>query len=118
MSIVILPADKGNSTVVMERCEYEEKLKSTLSDNTYSELGKDPTAKVERQVAKALKESENKGELPREKRLFLTPHASTAPQLYGLPKVHKKGYSTYTYCVDNRFTNLRASKGAGEDSFS
>ena len=90
-SIVILPADKGNSTVVMNRCEYDEKLTTMLSDSTYKRLKKDPTAKIERQVAKALRESEDRGELPKERRLLLTPHASVAPQLYGLPKVHKEG---------------------------
>ena len=77
--------------MVMDRSEYEGKLEDMLSDNTYMKLKKDPTAKIEREVAKALKESDDKGELPKERRLFLTPHASTAPQLYGLPKVHKEG---------------------------
>ena len=44
-----------------------------------------------REVAAALKEAEVKGEMPRENRLYLTPHASIAPQLYGLPEVHKEG---------------------------
>ena len=49
------------------------KLKVMLSDNTYRELKKDPTAKIERQVAKALKESEDEGELPKEETLSNTP---------------------------------------------
>ena len=77
--------------VVMNRYEYDEKLTLMLSDSTYRRLKKDPTAKIERQVAKALRESEDRGELPKERRLLLTPHASVAPQLYGLPKVHKEG---------------------------
>ena len=55
-NIVILPADKGNSTVVMDRTEYERKLEEMLSDNTYKKLDKDPTTKMERKVAKTLKE--------------------------------------------------------------
>ena len=90
-NIVILPADKGNSTVVMDRTEYDRKLEEMLSDNTYKKLDKDPTAKIKRKVAKTLKKTEDKGELSKERRLFLIPHASTAPQLYGLPKVHKEG---------------------------
>ena len=80
--IVILSADTGNSTVVMNRCEYDEKLTTMLSYSTYRRLKKDPTAKIERQVTKALRESEDRGQLPKERRLLLTPHASVAPQLY------------------------------------
>ena len=54
-SIVIVLADKGNSTVVMDRSEYDQKLNIMLSDNTYRKLKKDPTAKTERQVAKAVR---------------------------------------------------------------
>ena len=49
-------------------------------------------AKIERQVAKALRESEERGELPKERGLILTPHASTAPQLYRLSNMHKKAF--------------------------
>lgn len=45
-SIVIVPVDKGNSTVVMDRSEYYENLEVILSDNTDRKLKKDPTAKI------------------------------------------------------------------------
>jgi hypothetical protein len=54
-------------------------------------LAKDPTAWVERKIDTMLKQVEKRGEMQREKRLYLTPHASAPPQLYGLPKVHKAG---------------------------
>lgn len=34
-SIVILPANKGNSTVVTNRIEYNDKVNDTLKDGTY-----------------------------------------------------------------------------------
>ena len=46
-TIVILPADKGNATVVMDRMEYVEKLETMLTYDTYRKLKKDPTARVE-----------------------------------------------------------------------
>ena len=60
-SIVILPADKGNSTVVTNRIEYNDKVNDTLKDGTYRLLKKDPTAKLERTIErlKALEKKEN-----------------------------------------------------------
>ena len=75
--------------MVMDRSDYDEKLEVMLSDNMYSKLKEDPTVKIERQVAnKALKEVEDKGEVSREKRFFLTPYDSSVPQLDVLPMVH------------------------------
>jgi len=38
-SITILPADKGNATVIMDRTEYDDKLRSLLRDgNTYRKI--------------------------------------------------------------------------------
>ena len=63
--IVILPADKGNAMVVMERSEYISKMNMMLEDKTYAKLKKDPTSKVERKINKALKTLEDKGYVTR-----------------------------------------------------
>ena len=43
-SILILPADKGRATVVIDVTSYEEKALSLLQDdNVYAKLKKDPT---------------------------------------------------------------------------
>ena len=72
-TIVILPADKGNATVVMNKGEYEDKLGTMLTDGTYRRLKRDPTGKIERQIGTALRETEQKGEMTKERQLFLTP---------------------------------------------
>ncbi len=90
-SIVIVPADKGNATVVLNKNEYEDKLNAMLADETYKKLKKDPTSKVEKQISDALKDCEKEGSMTKECRLKLTPKASVPPQLYGLPKIHKVG---------------------------
>ena len=60
--IVILPADKGNMTIVMDRSVYEEKLNDMLRDDaTYRQLRKDPTTRIETKVKKAIKELEENG---------------------------------------------------------
>ena len=54
--IVIFPADKGNATMVMDRSVSEEKLKSIVGDdNTYRKLSRDPTTRVEKKVADAVR---------------------------------------------------------------
>ena len=87
-SIVILPADKGNATVVMNKDDYRHKIQELLDENTYKKLKKDPTKKLERTISEKLKSLESKGET--KLRSKLAPQNSYLPQLYGLPKLHKK----------------------------
>lgn len=43
-SIVITPADKGNATVVMDRNDYDRKIRTLLADaDVYKRLPKDAT---------------------------------------------------------------------------
>lgn len=44
---VILPAEKGNVTAVMMKCDYKDKMEGLLKTNTYSKLRKDPTSNQE-----------------------------------------------------------------------
>ena len=50
--IGILPADKGNATVVMDHLEYVTKMKTMLKDDTYRLLKRDPTAGWRRRSSK------------------------------------------------------------------
>ncbi|XP_072020328.1 uncharacterized protein [Amphiura filiformis] len=53
--IIILPADKGKSTVVLDRVDYDEKVNTMLGDKkTYEELPNDPTVKYKRKLVYAL----------------------------------------------------------------
>ena len=61
---VILPADKGNATVVMKRSDYDEKMRGMLDDTTtYRKLRKDPTATQEARIACELLQLHNNGEI-------------------------------------------------------
>ncbi|XP_077486703.1 uncharacterized protein LOC144098003 [Amblyomma americanum] len=91
--IVILPADKGNATVMLNRPDYDKKMLDLLQDrSTYVALKKDPTSKLERELQKLLVDVFH----------FVPPHHNSlyfrlfcyngfAPALYGLPKIHKEG---------------------------
>ena len=44
--IVVLSADKGNETVVMNQSDYTAKMEALLEDSVYRRLKRDPTTKV------------------------------------------------------------------------
>ena len=48
--ITILPADKGNATVVIDTADYEKKVADLLEHPPFKKLKKDPTARNEDQV--------------------------------------------------------------------
>ena len=109
----LLPADKGNVTVVMDRCDYE--MTDTLADGTYKKLKRDPTTKIETKVKNALKGLERRGLIDDRTRTRLTPQHSTPPQMYGLPKIHKEGtplrpivstIGSPTYCLAKELTRI------------
>ena len=43
----ILPADKGNATMMMRRCNYDGKMEEMLETGTYRKLRGDPTVTQE-----------------------------------------------------------------------
>ena len=48
--MVILPADKGNATVVMDADQYEEKMCAPLETPVYCKINKDPTGRFKRKI--------------------------------------------------------------------
>ena len=87
---VILPADKGNATVVMMRSDYNGKLQKLLSDpTTYRKLPKDPTPTQEAKVSRVLKKLEKGREISNSLYNKLRPTGSLPPRIYGLSKIHK-----------------------------
>ena len=46
---MIMKADKGNATVIMEKEDYENKIMTLLRDeSTYKKLSRDPTATIQK----------------------------------------------------------------------
>ena len=48
VNLTILPADKGNATVVLNTSDYKQKISSFLQDPAYRKVTKDPTDSIER----------------------------------------------------------------------
>lgn len=89
-NIIILRADKGNATVVMDRTEYETKIKCMLNDTkTYLTLKADPAKKCETKMKNLL--SGMKERIPDKTYKHLCTTDGTTPRLYGVPKIHKDG---------------------------
>ena len=89
-NILVLPADKGKATVVMNRTDYDAKMLMMLKDeSTYRPLEKDPTSALERRMNSTLMKLKQSGRLPDRVYACLRRSAGKTPLLYGLPKVHK-----------------------------
>ena len=89
-SILVLPADKGRATVVLNKTTYVETASELLSDsNTYKTLKRDPTPTYRNQLVQVLQSLRDSGaiDVPTYRRLY--PTSSDVPKFYGLPKIHK-----------------------------
>ena len=84
-NILILPADKGNATVIMETDDYKKKINNLLEPTTYRKLPKDPTSKVLRRVNGIVRAST----IPVDIQRTICKTEAVPPRLYGLPKIHK-----------------------------
>jgi hypothetical protein len=87
-NIVILKADKGGATVVMNKTDYNNKMMEHLTTTgSYKKLDNNPISMVIKEVKKAIKVS-NLDEWMKKR---LTPSCQITPRIYGLPKIHKEG---------------------------
>ncbi|XP_064472450.1 uncharacterized protein LOC135386811 [Ornithodoros turicata] len=91
-SVIVLPANKGKGTVILDTEDYRPKMQEILDDAAhFVPLKHDPTAKAERSLVGHLRELKKKGHLDDAtyRRLFSSDGAT--PRMYGLPKIHKPG---------------------------
>ena len=90
-SIVILPADKGRSTVILNREDYLENCMDHINNGPYQLLKKDPTTKIKTKTLKQLKVLKDNVFIDNKLYYCLKPTDSPAPRFYGQPKIHKLG---------------------------
>ena len=86
---MILPADKGNATMMKRRDDYDTKMRGVLDTATYRQLKKDPTATQEGKLSRRLKRMEKDGEITEGLYHRLRPSGSQPPRIYSFPKIHK-----------------------------
>nr|VZH99566.1 unnamed protein product [Spirometra erinaceieuropaei] len=91
-SIVILPADKGRSTVVMNKEDYTNKVDELLGDKTaYIPREGDTTKTLISEISKDLSSLRKSKAITQLDWLRMKLKDSAIARLYGLPKVHKPG---------------------------
>ena len=89
-SILVLPADKGRCTIVMDADDYENKVKIMLDDErTYEKLEKDPTPKYKRKLVGMLQNLKKEDKITDKQYKELFPTAENIPRIYATPKIHK-----------------------------
>ena len=84
--LVVTKADKGNSTVVMDRSDYDDKLLTFIQDNDGKKIDFD-ICKLSVDVRRCIRGSEFI--IPPNKKHTLVSMNPLPPRLYGLPKIHK-----------------------------
>ena len=90
-SVVILPANKGRSTVILNREDYLGKCMDHISNGTYLLLKKDPTTKIKTKILKQLKALKDNKCTDNKLYYYLKPTDSPAPRFYGQSKTLKPG---------------------------
>ncbi|BHF70446.1 hypothetical protein SprV_0301350000 [Sparganum proliferum] len=91
-SIVTLQADKGRSTVILDKAEYLQKANTLLEDRqAYVKCDGDPMKKLATQINTTLTMPQNNGSMTRTERLATKPTDAAMARFYGLPKIHKDG---------------------------
>ena len=78
-SIVILPADKGRSTVILNHEDYLEKCMDHINNGPYQLLEKDPTSKIKTKTLKQLKVLKDNKFIDNKLYYYLKPTDSSLP---------------------------------------
>ena len=78
---------------LLDREEYIQKMEQKLSDTTtYRAIQKDPTKKLQTDLASQLQQLQANNTIPLHLHRRLYPTETQIPRMYGLPKIHKEGY--------------------------
>ncbi|XP_078372758.1 uncharacterized protein LOC144656411 [Oculina patagonica] len=88
-SIMVLPADKGRASVVMDADTYRTKISTLIENGPYQLLNKDPTDRLTRKLSKELLTLKRNGDLSEAVYNKIRPRHKQPPRIYGLPKIHK-----------------------------
>ena len=88
-SIIILPADKGRSTVILNHKDYLEKCMDHINSGPHQLLKENPTTKIKTKTLKQLKVLKDNKFIDNKLYYYLKSIDLSAPRFYGQPKIHK-----------------------------
>ncbi|BHF77158.1 hypothetical protein SprV_0502026100 [Sparganum proliferum] len=90
--LVIVPADKVRSTVVLDRKDYLQKAKCLLEDRqVYVPCATNPLKTLTREINATMLALKNSGAITPTDRPMAISQDTASARFYGLPKVHKDG---------------------------
>ena len=85
-----MPADKGRTTVILNKTEYDDKISQIIDDSeSYSTIRNDPTSSIETKLRNLLKEWKNKNFITENQYKHLLILNGRLPSFFALPKIHK-----------------------------
>ena len=91
--IVIINADKGNCTVLMDKTDYDKKMMKLLNDEaTYKILNKHPVSALEKRLNAFVWKLRKNDKIAFSVYKILRSTNSMIPRICGLPKINKKEY--------------------------
>lgn len=89
--VIVINADKGNKTIILDQREYESAMDKLLNDDTtYIKTSRDPTNRIEKKVNNLITNWRLNNKIDDEKERYLKTYNSVASAIYGLGKLQKK----------------------------
>jgi hypothetical protein len=88
-TIIIVPADKGGKTVIMNRKDYIQKIEDKLNDTNTYEVVKNPTKNVKKKISKLTNKLFQSNRINNTTKYELT-SIDDLPTVRGQPKIHKQ----------------------------
>jgi len=86
-SAIITKADKGNSTIIIYKNDYNNKVQDFITNNNFTQLTHDATDKLQRNIRTAINECNDI--IPKDKKWKYINLNPTMPNIRGLIKIHK-----------------------------
>ena len=91
--LILTRADKGNTTVALDKHKYIINIERLLCDtDTYSKVKKDPLRKITTQLRDLLNRWKSQNLISNENYKSLSCSDGILPRAYGLPKIHKPNH--------------------------
>lgn len=92
-NITIAKADKGNITVVLNKSDYEQKIKEHLDNEiVYEKLDQDTTKQIQQKLNNFLMKLKKKKSITQQEYEKLYSNTCIAPVFYALIKTHKENF--------------------------
>lgn len=89
--ILVTTADKGKKTVSMYKTDNVSKMNELVKDcTTYKPISEDPTDKLQKANNNIINKLHKGNLISKYQKTLMTSQAAAAPELYGLPKIHKE----------------------------